>query len=349
MKKPPVPADADLRDFSFMPLDVMRLTDSDLTAISTGDEFKAAVLLWCKSWHQVPASSLPNDDRTLAHLAGYGRDIKGWKKVKDVALKGFILCDDGRLYHPVIAEKAVEAAEAKAARAVAREGDSSRKQRERAERAELFSKLKAAGIAPKWNTTTSELRGLVTDMSRPVTVTCHAPVTVTGPPPVTPPVTAKTGTGIGTGILDEVVARARDRDADLEAMLRKAAGWQNDPSPKLAITGPIQALIDAGADLDQDVLPVIQAIAPQADGRSWNYFVKAIARARDQRIAAATIVSLPTATRITGHGTRPQKPSRAETFDAIRRRIDEIAAVETDDGTAPPGHGGTGNPAEGAA
>lgn len=94
-------------------------------------------------------------------------------------------------------------------------------------------------------------------------------------------------------ILDEVgSAGAREPLADLEGKLREAAGWQSEPAPKLAITGQIQALIDAGADLDLDVLPTVRAIAPQADSRaSWNFFVKAIARSRDDRIAAAKIVS----------------------------------------------------------
>ncbi|MES2497106.1 MAG: DUF1376 domain-containing protein [Pseudomonadota bacterium] len=103
---PLTPADCDLRDFAFMPLDTVRLLDSDLFALATGDEFKAALTLWCKSWQQIPAGSLPSDDRVLAHLSGAG---SRWKKVKDIALRGFVLCDDGRLYHPVVAEKANEA------------------------------------------------------------------------------------------------------------------------------------------------------------------------------------------------------------------------------------------------
>lgn len=67
---PLVPAEVDLRDFGFMPLHVSRLRDSDLAALATGDEFRAAVLLWCYSWHQVPAGSLPNDDRVLALRSG---------------------------------------------------------------------------------------------------------------------------------------------------------------------------------------------------------------------------------------------------------------------------------------
>jgi hypothetical protein len=106
---PPVPADLSLRDFPYMPLDVVRLRDSGLVIDLSGDEFRAAVLLWCAAWHQVPASSLPNDDRILANLAGYGRAVKSWLKLRPNAIRGFRLCADGRLYHPVIAEKALEA------------------------------------------------------------------------------------------------------------------------------------------------------------------------------------------------------------------------------------------------
>lgn len=102
---PLVPPEVDLRDFGFMPLDVQRLRDSDLATIATGEEFKAAVLLWCAAWHQLPAASLPNDERWLARHSGAGA---AWRKVRAEALRGFIECSDGRLYHPVVAEKALE-------------------------------------------------------------------------------------------------------------------------------------------------------------------------------------------------------------------------------------------------
>lgn len=102
---PIVPPEVDLRDFGYMPLDVVRLRDSDLATIASGEEFKAAVLLWCAAWHQVPAASLPGDDRLLAKYSGAGGR---WPKLKTMALRGFVECSDGRLYHPVIAEKALE-------------------------------------------------------------------------------------------------------------------------------------------------------------------------------------------------------------------------------------------------
>lgn len=109
LPNPLTPADCDLRDFSYMPLDVLRLRDSDLAARLTGEEFRCAVLLWCASWHQVPAGSLPDDDVNLAQYAGFGRMTGEWQKVKAGALWGWIKCADGRLYHPVVAEKANEA------------------------------------------------------------------------------------------------------------------------------------------------------------------------------------------------------------------------------------------------
>lgn len=107
MTEPLTPPDCDLRGLSYMPLDVQRLRDSDLALTSTGDEFKAAVLLWCASWSQVPAASLPDDDRLLAGLARF--DARMWKRVRPAALRGWVKCSDGRLYHPVVAEKAREA------------------------------------------------------------------------------------------------------------------------------------------------------------------------------------------------------------------------------------------------
>ena len=110
---PLVPAEVDLRDFQYMELDVRRLRDSRFGAEVSGDAFRAGVMLWCAAWHQVPASSLPDDDIELANLAGYGRFVKEWKKVRAQALQGFVLCSDGRLYHDVVAEKALQAWDSK--------------------------------------------------------------------------------------------------------------------------------------------------------------------------------------------------------------------------------------------
>lgn len=116
MSHPLTPAECDLRDFPYLPIDVVRLRDSDLAATADGEVFRAAVLAWCVSWHQRPAASLPDDDAVLARLLGYGRDVRGWVKLRaGGALRGFVKCNDGRLYHPIVAEKAVTAWKAKQA------------------------------------------------------------------------------------------------------------------------------------------------------------------------------------------------------------------------------------------
>jgi hypothetical protein len=107
---PLVSADVDLRDYPAMMLDVVRLRDSELATHPDGELFRANVLSWCVAWHQIPAASLPDDDATLARLLGYGRDMRTWKKVRAAGgLRGWVKCSDGRLYHPVVAEKANEA------------------------------------------------------------------------------------------------------------------------------------------------------------------------------------------------------------------------------------------------
>lgn len=113
LPEPLTPADSDVRAYQTMPLNVGRLRDSGIAAHENAEVFRAAVLLWCASWHQVPAGSLPDDDRELAAMAGYGRFIAVWKQIREEALRGFIKCSDGRLYHPVVAEVVLPAWEAR--------------------------------------------------------------------------------------------------------------------------------------------------------------------------------------------------------------------------------------------
>jgi hypothetical protein len=66
---------------------------------------KALLNLWTKAWHQVPSGSLPDNEdlhRTWAN-------VPSWESVRDVALRGFIKCSDGRLYHRIICQKALDA------------------------------------------------------------------------------------------------------------------------------------------------------------------------------------------------------------------------------------------------
>lgn len=90
-----------------MPLHVARLRDSDLAAEGDPEGCWYAVLLWAAAWHQLPAGSLPDNDAVLTKLCGLGRDLRTFRKHRRDALRGFVTCDDGRLYHPVIAEQVI--------------------------------------------------------------------------------------------------------------------------------------------------------------------------------------------------------------------------------------------------
>jgi hypothetical protein len=92
-----------------MPLAVRTLRDSSFAASSHPEAFRCAVLLWCAAWHQVPAGSLPDNDKELAQLSGMGRDLAAWATHRAEALWKFAKHDDGRLYHPEIVAAAQDA------------------------------------------------------------------------------------------------------------------------------------------------------------------------------------------------------------------------------------------------
>lgn len=105
--KPPVAARVDLRAFAFMPLDIGELFNSDTWMLACRNPFAAAacINLWGRAWHQVPAGSLPDDEALLAVYAG----VPDWAAVRDIALRGFVRADDGRLYHTVLCRKVKKA------------------------------------------------------------------------------------------------------------------------------------------------------------------------------------------------------------------------------------------------
>ncbi len=96
--------DIDLRGSEWMPLPGREFFKGEFYDLAFADPRAglAGLKLWWEAWNQCPAGSLPNDDHQIARMADYGRDVRGWLKVKAIALHGFILCSDGRLYHPTI-------------------------------------------------------------------------------------------------------------------------------------------------------------------------------------------------------------------------------------------------------
>lgn len=109
LPQPFVPADADLRGYEYIPLYGARLRDSAHNTKCTDAEFRASINLWWSAWTQLPAASLPSDEMELCRLADLGRDLKAWRKVREVAMRNFVLCRDSRYYHTYLAPMAIDA------------------------------------------------------------------------------------------------------------------------------------------------------------------------------------------------------------------------------------------------
>jgi hypothetical protein len=108
-RAPLTPADSDLRDFPRMMIDITRLRQSAFDSTTDDSAWRAGLNLWMSGFHSVPAASLDNDEAGLCKAAGLGRDIKTWRKIRDLAMRGWVLCADGRWYHETVAEFAIEA------------------------------------------------------------------------------------------------------------------------------------------------------------------------------------------------------------------------------------------------
>ena len=108
LPEPLTPSDCDLRDGPAMMLDLEYLQNCDFEAGDNPQVFRANVLSWCASWLQVPAASLPGDEEKIVSLLGYGSKPDAWKKAGAIGgLRDWVLCSDGRLYHPVVASSAL--------------------------------------------------------------------------------------------------------------------------------------------------------------------------------------------------------------------------------------------------
>jgi 5-methylcytosine-specific restriction endonuclease McrA len=101
---PPVPAEVELRDFQFMPLDVARLRRSKAWLVCKRRPELAFYMLnlWTAAWHDTPAGSLEDDDDVLADVAMC--PPADWPRVRADVLRGWTKCSDGRLYHNVLCE-----------------------------------------------------------------------------------------------------------------------------------------------------------------------------------------------------------------------------------------------------
>lgn len=199
---PFVPPEVDLTGLGFMPLKHMHVMQSTLFAKSNGDEFKAAFALWCASWSEVPAGSLPDDEEVLEFLSR----SKVWPAVRARALHGWVKCSDGRLYHKVIAPLAIDAWERRSEFREVKANQDSRQKRWREKVKRLSSLLRDAGVTPPKDASLEKLVGLCAkhvpgfvDESASQSSTSASPVTSTETSPVDKAEMGKTVTVTVTG------------------------------------------------------------------------------------------------------------------------------------------------------
>jgi len=114
--EPPIPDACDLREHAEVPLDVSWFQQVFLPLHTLSGTVPSAVRLWLAAWQQVPAGSLPNDDRLLCALSG-GHRLSRFQKDKEALLQGWVLCSDDRWYHPVLAEQVLRVVSARGRRA----------------------------------------------------------------------------------------------------------------------------------------------------------------------------------------------------------------------------------------
>jgi hypothetical protein len=97
----PYPADTRAKGWRFE-LDLDRVRQSDTWALAAPDVRPWLLMLWATAWEQTPCGSLPGDDVLIA--ARIGASPKFFAKHKAVLLRGWVLADDGRMYHQTITE-----------------------------------------------------------------------------------------------------------------------------------------------------------------------------------------------------------------------------------------------------
>lgn len=104
LPEPLVLPGTDLTDYPYMPLYLERLRRSKawLRAKRRPELGFYMLNLWAWSWHEIPASSVEDDDDVLADAAMC--DPALWDEVRDEVMRGWVKCSDGRLYHPIVAE-----------------------------------------------------------------------------------------------------------------------------------------------------------------------------------------------------------------------------------------------------
>lgn len=108
MTKPaPYPPDTRAKGWRFE-LAYEQIEQSDTWAVAAEVPMAQHALLmcWLAAWTQVPCGSMPADENLFRLKCKLTPDA--WASMRDVLLRGWWLADDGRLYHDVLVQRAVE-------------------------------------------------------------------------------------------------------------------------------------------------------------------------------------------------------------------------------------------------
>lgn len=100
--EPLVPVGTVFKAKPWFALDSNWLLSSRMMVTGTPEEFRAQMALMAYSWQQSPPGSLPNSDTELAWMSR----SRCWRKIKSKVLAEWVVCSDGRLYHPYLSEDA---------------------------------------------------------------------------------------------------------------------------------------------------------------------------------------------------------------------------------------------------
>lgn len=105
---PLVPAEVSMSGNEWFPLYHHQLRKSRWWRSASDFARSRNVDLWCASFGEMPAGSLPDDDLELADAAGFGRDVAAFRSHKAELMAPWTLCSDGRWYHPTVCAVALD-------------------------------------------------------------------------------------------------------------------------------------------------------------------------------------------------------------------------------------------------
>lgn len=270
-RPPPLtPAECTMGGNDWFPLAHRRLRKSKWWRRASDLARARNVMLWGEAYDAVPAGSLPDDDDELAEAAGFGMDVDAFLRHKDEIMAPWVLCSDGRWYHPTVCETVLETWEKQSAK---RRADAERKARSR-----------------------QRVKGAVTPTDGDVT---------RDSPQVTPEIGTQTETIRQTGqtadeeLPSESPPQPREPgdwpDGGVSVWSQKLAALSSgrlnpDNEPGLVLTGGTIARWQAmGASFLLDVIPAVTALCRRQRHpiTRWTYFDRAVTEAHHARTRVA--------------------------------------------------------------